>query len=188
MRSRWVQETSRGGPGARGVPSGPPGVDFGSLWAPFWVPFWSNSWYVFLYFFGAILASILDAVLTLFGDHSEVTLETLWCPKFRMKSVTFQRTSPGAPSYHYKVKKLDFCGRVVQNRGSTFSHRGVSGSGFGCQNGAKMDLRIDPKITKDVPRKSIRNSSPKVCQNGAKRSPEVTQNDTKNQPRNSLIF
>ena len=124
------QGRSRGGPGARGVPLGAPGLDFGSPRASFSVPFWSNFGHVFLYFFGAISASFFYAILELFGCHFGVILDTFWRRNCSMKSVTFQRTSPGAPGHPH----LDFHRREVQNRGSTFSRRGASGSDFGGQN------------------------------------------------------
>ena len=89
-------------------------------------------------------------------------------------------TSPGAPSHHHRVKKLDFHWSVVRNRGSTFSRRGVPGSGFEDQNGAKMDLQIMINVVKNEPRKSIRNSIPKVSQNGSKRKPKLNKNGIKN--------
>ena len=104
--------TSRGGPGTQGVPSGAPGLDFGFPRALFGVSFWSVFWHVFAYFFGTISASVFDAVLES-PVFFFVILETFRCPKFLIKSVTFQRTSPGAPSQHHSVKKLDFHGSVV---------------------------------------------------------------------------
>ena len=89
-------------------------------------------------------------------------------------------TSPGAPSHHHRVKKLDFHWSVVQNRGSTFSRRGVPGSGFEDKNGAKMDLQIMINVVKNEPRKSIRNSIPKVSQKGATRNPKWSQNCIQN--------
>ena len=118
--------------------------------------------------------------MELFGSHFGVILDTFWRRNCSMKSDTFQRTSPGVPGYPHRVKKLDFHWRVVQNRGSTFSRRGASGSGFGCQVGAKMDVQIHEKNVKNLPRKSIRNLFPKVTQNDAKMDPKWCQNGTKN--------
>ena len=89
MRSRGAQGRSQGGPRARGVPSGAPGLDFGVPRTPFWVPFWSNFGYAFLYFFGTISASFFDVVLSSFGDHFGIIFETFWYPNSFMKSVTF---------------------------------------------------------------------------------------------------
>ena len=122
-----VQGSSRGGPGARRVPSGAPGHDFGAPRAPIWVPFWSIFLHVFRYFFEAISASFFDAVLGPSGVHFGSILETFRYPNFLIESVAFQRTSPGAPSHPRKVKKLDFHWTVVQNRGSTFSCPSASG-------------------------------------------------------------
>ena len=85
----------------------------------------------------------------------------------------------GAPGHHHRVKKLDFHCTVVQNRVSSFSRLGASGSGFGGQNGAKMEVEINKKVSKNTPRKSLRNYNPKVSQNGAKMNPKRDQKGTK---------
>ena len=66
MRSRGVQGWSQGGPGARGVPSGAPGLDFGpppgailgtileQFWACFLILFFSNFCIILSCYFGAV--------------------------------------------------------------------------------------------------------------------------------------
>ena len=64
-------------------------------------------------FLKQFLHRFFDAVLNPFGIHFGVILDTFWCPYFVIKSVTFQRTSPGVPGPPRRLKKLDFHGRVV---------------------------------------------------------------------------
>ena len=113
MRPQEVQRTSRGGLGVQEVPPGAPGLDFVLPRGQFRFSFWSKFWYVLLYFGGHISALFFYAFLVLFGDHFGVILETFWCQNLNLKSVRFQRTSPGAPGHHHRVKKLDFHGSVV---------------------------------------------------------------------------
>ena len=164
MRSEGCPREVQGRSWCPGVPWGAPGLDFGPPPAPFWTPFWSIFCDVFAYFFRAISATFFNHIMHRFGVYFWMIFETFSCPNFVTKSNTFQRTSPGAPSHRHRVKKLDFHWTVVQNRGSTFSCQGASRVGFGGQNGAKMDVQIREKITKNVPRKSNRKSTPKVCQ------------------------
>ena len=113
MISWEVQGSSRGGPGARGGPSGAPGHDFGPPRASFWVPFWSIFWYNFTLFSEAISASFLDAVLVPFGVQFWVVLEALWELNFVIKSLTFQSTFPGDPGHRHSAKTSKNAGSVV---------------------------------------------------------------------------
>ena len=94
-------------------------------------------------------------------------------------------TSPGAPSHHHRVKKLDFHWSVVQNRGSTFSRRGVPGSGFEDQNGAKMDLQIMINVVKKRTSKIDPKFDPKSVPKGSQKEANV---EPKNESKIKLFF
>ena len=83
---------SQGGPGARGVPSGAPGLDFRSPRAPFQVQFLRIFGYVFVYFFGASSASLFDAVLAPSGARFGIILDPFSYQILSVKSATFSRT------------------------------------------------------------------------------------------------
>ena len=113
MRPRRVQGSPRGGPGARGVPSAAPGLDFGPPRAPFWAPFGAIFLSVFATLFGAISESFFGAVLDSLEVQIWDILETIRCPILVRKTVPFQRAFPGAPGHRHSVKKLVFHWRVV---------------------------------------------------------------------------
>ena len=137
MRSWGVQGRSWGGPGARGVPSGAPGLDFRLPRAPFWVPFWSNFWYVLQYFFEAISGLFFDAVLVAFGCHFGVVLQTFWRPNFDTKGVKFSGASPERTWMPPGSKSLIFIGGLFKIDGRPF-HVGVA-------PGAVLVPKMEPK-------------------------------------------
>ena len=111
--------------------------------------------YHFGVFFGIIshsfLKQFLHRFLMPFWTLLESISESFWkilVSEIRCKSLTFQRTSPGALGHRHRAKTIENVRRVVQNRGSTFSRRGASGSGFGSQ--------IDPKWTSKSMKKLLK--------------------------------
>ena len=90
----------------RGSILGPPGRCFGYHFGAMFGMF-------FGILFGAISASFFNAIFEFFGSHFGVILETFWRRNCNMKSITFQRMSPGASGHPHRIKKLDFQWRVV---------------------------------------------------------------------------
>ena len=93
--------------------------------------------------------------------------------------------SPRAPS---EAKTIDFAGRVVQNRRSTFSRPGASGVDFRVQNGAKMDPKSKTKRRKmcfeircEISCKKVTKMMPKWFQNGVQIGQDKGQKSTKKQ-------